>query len=179
MVVSQPLLLLLRPLAAGTVACPSCKGQAWGYSWLPNLGKLMGTEPPMWLSTLASMAPGWQHYSLQEGHPHYSPYLSPAAAAAASAAGLGPRGGNSSSGSDGASTSSGAGSCPEGCNHPHHHHHHHGAYGQRRWKGQGEVPTLPPLLTAAQQAAVAADLKADPEKSRALKERWVVLVAWW
>ncbi|MEW5318366.1 MAG: hypothetical protein WDW38_009591 [Sanguina aurantia] len=44
---------------AGTVPCPDCQGDAWAYSFLPNLQHLTRTETPFWNATLSRMAAYW------------------------------------------------------------------------------------------------------------------------
>lgn len=41
---------------AGTVPCPGCHGAANGYSWTPNLDKLLYREQPFWLQALQGMS---------------------------------------------------------------------------------------------------------------------------
>lgn len=75
------MLLLPQCLRIGTVACSECRGNAWTYSWLPNLGTLLRSEPPFWQRSLARMDPYWQQYSGNPNNPRYSPWLSSATAA--------------------------------------------------------------------------------------------------
>jgi len=49
----------MHNLCAGTVECPSCRGEAWCYNWTPNLNTLLRHEQPFWSQTIARMAPYW------------------------------------------------------------------------------------------------------------------------